>query len=169
MRFMRTPGKSIVSKSSARNVLRSFKSQGSGMNVISKCYVILMDQKSMAATPWSAAGLCGMKPLVSSPINIDTLLTSISKLLISCNPETIISSMSIVRKERIRSLLGISQHLQITKYLAEVKAKANTAHSKAVWDFTLPIYNTLMVKITALAEKHVSMLFILIYEFLDGW
>ncbi len=35
MRFMRTPGKSIVSKSSARNVLRTVKSQGSGMNVIS--------------------------------------------------------------------------------------------------------------------------------------
>ncbi len=61
----------------------------------------------MAATPWSAAGLCGTKPLVATPVNSDILLASISKLIRCNDSEAIITSLSLLRKERIRSLIGI--------------------------------------------------------------
>lgn len=60
----------------------------------------------MAATPWSAAGLCGVKPALSLPVNSDMLLASITKLLRCKDPEIVVSNLSVIRKERIRSLLG---------------------------------------------------------------
>lgn len=38
-----------------------------------------------------------------------------------------------------------------------MKSKSTAVHSKALWDFALPVYHELITKITALAEKYVSL------------
>ncbi|KAJ3371049.1 Retinoblastoma-like protein 1 [Kappamyces sp. JEL0680] len=118
--FARTPGKSVVSKSCARNVLRTSVSQGSGIH------------KAMTATPWSASGMVGSKSLSYCTLSLSEAL---AKLVEGKNPQ----------RDAFKASLSREIHSRVRKCIASKGSES----SKNYWELASSIYYDLLYKIMA--------------------
>jgi hypothetical protein len=123
MHFARTPGKSTVSKSCARNVLRTSLSQGSGIH------------KAMISTPWSASGLLCSKNLADSNLS---LIESLNKLI----------GVKNAQRETFKQSLSRDIESRLLKCIESVAHKGSES-SKSGWNLASHIYYDLFYKIMA--------------------